>query len=151
MSSKQRLKLVQRVTDDKERQHAKRLAQSCTRVEQCLAKLNELQGYHAGYLREFGQRAAAGIGGAGIREFQAFLAKLAEAVGQQEELLRKARSESESERSGWQGAAQRSQIMDKVMERHSASETKARDQRDQRESDERGQRKANGRLDSSGN
>jgi flagellar FliJ protein len=151
MSSKQRLKLVQRVTDDKERQHAKRLAQSCTRVEQCLAKLNELQGYHAGYLREFGQRAAAGIGGAGIREFQAFLAKLAEAVGQQEELLRKARSESESERTSWQGAAQRSQIMDKVMERHSASETKARDQRDQRESDERGQRKANGRLDSSGN
>jgi flagellar protein FliJ len=151
MSSPQRLKLVQRVTDEKKRQHAKRLAQSCTRVEQCLAKLKELQGYHAGYVREFGQRAAAGIGGAGIREFQAFLAKLAEAVRQQEELLRKSQSESESERTSWQRAAQRSQIMDKVVERHSASESKARDQRDQRESDERGQRKANGRLDSSGN
>jgi flagellar FliJ protein len=151
MSSKQRLKLVQRVTDDKERQHAKRLAQSCSRVEQCATKLKELQGYHAGYLREFGQRAAAGIAGGGIREFQAFLAKLAEAVRQQEELLRKARSESESERIGWQGAAQRSQIMDKVVERHSATESKAREQRDQRESDDRGQRNANGRLDSSGN
>jgi flagellar FliJ protein len=151
MSPKQRLKVVQRVTDEKERQHARRLAQSCTRVEQCAAKLEELQGYHAGYLRDFGQRAASGIGGAGIREFQAFLAKLAEAVRQQEELLRKARSESESERTSWQGAAQRSQIMDKVVERHSASETRARDQRDQRQTDDRGQRKANGRLDSSGN
>jgi flagellar FliJ protein len=151
MSAKQRLQLVQRVTDEKQRQHAKRLAQSCTRVEHCEAKLKELQGYHAGYLREFGQRAASGIGGAGIREFQAFLAKLLEAIGQQEELLRKARSESESERTSWRGAAQRSQIMDKVVERHAAGETKARDQRDQRESDDRGQRKANGRLDSSGN
>jgi len=151
MSAKQRLKLVQRVTDEKERQHAKRLAQSCTRVEQYEAKLKELQGYHAGYVREFGQRAASGIGGAGIREFQAFLAKLAEAVRQQEEMLRKARSESETERTSWRGAAQRSQIMDKVVERHSAIEIRARDQRDQRESDDRGQRKANGRLDSSGN
>jgi flagellar FliJ protein len=151
MSAKQRLQLVQRVTDEKERQHAKRLAQSCTRVEQCEAKLKELQGYHAGYQRDFAVRAASGIGGAGIREFQAFLAKIAEAVRQQEELLRKARSENDSERTTWQGAAQRSQIMDKVVERHSASESKARDQRDQRESDERGQRKANGRLDSSGN
>jgi flagellar protein FliJ len=151
MSPKQRLKLVQRVTDEKERQHAKRLVQSCSRVEQCAAKLKELQGYHAGYLQEFTQRAAAGIGGAGIREFQAFVAKLAEAIRQQEELLRKARSDSESERTSWQGAAQRSQIMDKVVERHSATETKAREVRDQRESDDRGQRKANGRLDSSGN
>ena len=151
MSAKQRLKLVQRVTDEKERQHAKRMAQSYTRVDQCAAKLKELQGYHTGYLRDFEQRAAAGIGGAGIREFQAFLAKIAEAVRQQDELLRKARSESDAERTNWRGAAQRSQIMDKVVERHTASENKARDQRDQRESDERGQRKANGRLDSSGN
>ena len=108
MSPTQRLQLVQRVTDEKQRQHARRLAQSRTRVAQCEAKLKELQGYHASYVREFDQRAASGIGGAGIREFQAFLAKLAEAVRQQEDLLRKAQSESDAERSDWQGAAQRS-------------------------------------------
>ncbi|MEJ0007535.1 MAG: flagellar FliJ family protein [Steroidobacteraceae bacterium] len=69
---------------------------------------------------------------------RAFLAKLAEAVLQQEELLRKAQSDSESEQTNWQGAAQRSQIIDKVVDRHAAKETKARDQRDQRESDDRG-------------
>lgn len=151
MSPTQRLQLVQRVTDEKERRHAQRLAQSRTRVAQCEAKLKELQGYHAGYLRDFDRRAAAGIGGAGIREFHAFLAKLAEAIRQQEELLDKARADSQLEHSGWQGAAQRSQIMDKVVERHAASELKARDQRDQRESDERGQRRTMRRLDSSGN
>jgi flagellar FliJ protein len=145
------LQLVQRVTDEKERQHAQRLAQSRTRVAQCEAKLKELKGYQLNYIRDFDKRAASGIAGSGIREFQAFLAKLAEAVRQQEELLQKARLDSDAEQNNWQGAAQRSQIMDKVVERHTAKESKARDQRDQRESDERGQRKVNGRLDSGGN
>lgn len=151
MSPTQRLQLVQRVTDEKERQHAQRLAQSRTRVAQCEAKLKELQGYHAGYLKDFDKRAASGIKGSGIREFHAFLGKLAEAIRQQEELLEKAKADSEAERTHWQGAAQRSQIMDKVVERHTAKETKARDQREQRESDDRGQRTAKGRLDSGGN
>jgi len=151
MTPTKRLQLVQRVTDEKQRQHARRLAQSRSRVVQCEAKLKELRGYQAGYIKDFDQRAAGGIAGAGIREFQAFLAKLAEAVLQQEELLRQAQSDSDAEQAGWQGAELRSQIIDKVVDRHAARENKARDQRDQRESDERGQRKAIGRLDSSGN
>jgi flagellar FliJ protein len=151
MSPTRRLQLVQRVTDEKERRQAQRLAQSRARVAQCEAKLKELQGYQEGYIRDFDRRAAGGIAAQGIREFHAFLAKLAEAIRQQEELLEKARTDSESERMNWQGAAQRSQIMDKVVERHAARQVRAQDQRDQRESDERGQRTANGRLDSSGN
>jgi flagellar FliJ protein len=151
MSPTKRLQVVQRVTDEKQRQQARRLTQSRARVAQCETKLKELQGYQQGYIREFDQRAASGIAGAGIREFQAFLAKLADAVQQQQELLRKAQAESESERTNWQGAAQRSQIMDKVVERYTARDTKARDQREQRESDDRGQRKTTGRLDTGGN
>ena len=151
MSPKQRLQMVQRVTDEKERQQARRLAQSRARVAQCEAKLKELQGYEAGYVRDFDARAAVGIRGAGIREFQAFLAKLAEAIRQQEQLLEKAKSDSEADRTHWQGAAQRSQIMDKVVERYTARDSKARDQREQRESDDRGQRKITGRLDAGGN
>ncbi len=151
MSPKQRLQMVQRVTDERERQQARKLAQSRARVAQCESKLKELKGYQAGYIRDFDKRAASGIRGAGIREFQAFLAKLGEAIRQQEELLEKARADSETERTHWQGAAQRSQIMDKVVEHHSARETKANDQREQRETDDRGQRTAKGRLDSGGN
>jgi flagellar protein FliJ len=150
MSPRKRLQLVQRVTDEKERQHARKLAQSRGRVAQCETKLKELQGYQAGYIRDFDKRVAGGIRGAGIREFQAFLAKLSEAIRQQEELLEKARADSEADRTHWQGAAQRSQIMDKVVEHHSARETKAKDQREQRETDDRGQRTAKGRLDSGG-
>jgi flagellar FliJ protein len=151
VSPARRFRLVQRVTDEKERRQAQRLAQSRTRVAQYEAKLNELRGYHAGYLRDFDKRAAGGIGGAGIREFHAFLAKLAEAIRQQEELLNRARADSDAEQASWQGAAQRSQIMDKVVERHVALELRARDQHDQREADDRGQRTATRRLDSSGN
>jgi flagellar protein FliJ len=141
------MQLVQRVTDERERQHARRLAHSRARVAQHEAKLLELQGYHAGYLRDFGARVAGGIGGAGLREFQAFLARLAEAIRQQEELLHKARTESDAERGHWQSAAQRSQIMDKVVEREVARDHKARDGREQRESDDRGQHTARRRLD----
>jgi flagellar FliJ protein len=151
MSPTQRLQLVQRVTDEKERQHAQRLAQSRARVAQCEAKLKELQGYQAGYIKDFDKRATSGIKGSGIREFQAFLAKLGDAIRQQEELLEKAKTDSEAERTHWQGAAQRSQIMDKVVDRHTARENQARDRRDQRESDDRGQRTGKGRLDSGGN
>jgi flagellar protein FliJ len=150
MSPTKRLQVVQRVTDEKQRQQARRLTQSRARLAQCETKLKELQGYQQGYIREFAQRASSGIAGAGIREFQAFLAKLAEAVQQQQELLRKAQADSESEQTNWQGAAQRSQIMDKVVERYTARDTKARDEREQRESDDRGQRKTTGRLDSGG-
>ena len=66
MSPTRRFQLVQRVTDEKERRQAQRRAQSRTRVAQCEAKLKELQGYQAGYLRDFDKRAASGIGGAGI-------------------------------------------------------------------------------------
>ena len=62
MSPTKRLQLVQRVTDEKERQHARRLAQSRTRVAECEAKLKELRGYHASYIQEFDQRVASGIG-----------------------------------------------------------------------------------------
>jgi flagellar FliJ protein len=151
MSPTARLELVQRVTDEKEKRLAQRLAQSRTRVAQCEAKLTELKGYYANYMRDFDRRAAGGIGGAGIREFHAFLAKLGEAIRQQEELLMKARADSEAERSTWLGAAQRSQIMDKVVDRHAAKELKVREERDQRDSDERGQRTGTGRLDSGGN
>ncbi|MEJ0007534.1 MAG: hypothetical protein WDM77_14510 [Steroidobacteraceae bacterium] len=75
MTPTKRLQLVQKVTDEKQRQHARRLAQSRARVAQCEVKLKELRGYQAGYIKDFDRRAADGIAGVGIREFQGFSGK----------------------------------------------------------------------------
>jgi flagellar protein FliJ len=141
MSPTRRLQLVQRVTDDKERRHAQRLALSLSKVTQAEAKLAELEGYLRSYQQDLKRQTTAGIGVVKLREFQAFLAKLEEAVRQQGEIVERVRNESEAQRKDWQGAARRSKIVDKVVEKRLAEESRAVDARAQRESDEHGQLK----------
>jgi flagellar FliJ protein len=143
------MQLVQRVADDGERRRAESLATSERRVAQCEAKLAELESYQANYASEFGKRASLGIGAAGLREYQAFLGRLAEAVRQQGELLARARQERDAQRLQWQSAAQRADIIGKVVERDRSLEQRRLEAQEQRDTDERAQ---NGirRIDASG-
>lgn len=141
------LRTAQRVADEHERQRAESLAARERRVRECEAKLAELENYEAAYAREFAQRATNGIGGAGLREFQAFLTRLAEAVQQQRELLSRARAERDSDRAVWQHAAQRADMVGKVVRRREHEQLRALDRQEQREADERAQHKSARRLD----
>jgi len=136
MKKSTRMQVVQRVADDSERKRAESLAASERRVTECEAKLAELEGYQASYAQQFTERAGAGIGGAGLREYQAFLARLGEAVRQQRELLARARLERDAQLRQWQSAAQRADIVGKVVEQSRRSEQRDREAREQRESDE---------------
>jgi flagellar biosynthesis chaperone FliJ len=75
----ERLRMVERAIDDIERRRAESLAASERHLSACTAKLAELEAYHGAYTRQFNERAEAGMGGAGLRDYQAFLARLAEA------------------------------------------------------------------------
>ena len=140
MPSKQ-LQLVQRVTDNEERRHAERLAARERRVAECEAKLAELQSYQANYAREFAERAERGLDGARLRAFQTFLARLAEAVHQQSEIVDRARAERDADRDSWRRAAQRAEMVDHVVKRRKGEERRALDRQEQRESDDRCLRK----------
>ena len=83
MKRAERLKMVQNVVEDQERRRAEQLARSEKRVTECQFRLNELETYQANYSREFASRASNGIGAAGLRDYQTFLARLSEAVRQQ--------------------------------------------------------------------
>jgi flagellar protein FliJ len=141
------LRTAQRVADERERQRAQALAARERRVRECEAKLEELENYEASYAREFTRRATDGMGGAGLREYQAFLSRLAEAVQQQREIVRRARAERDSDRTDWQQAAQRAEIVDRVVKRREREEVRAQDRKEQRESDERAQRRPTRNLD----
>ena len=133
------MQLVHRVAEDGERRRAESLAASERRVAQCEAKLSELESYQANYANEFAKRASLGIAGVGLREYQAFLGRLAEAVRQQGELLARARAERDAQRQQWQGAAQRADIIGKVVERGRSLEQREHEAQEQRDSDERAQ------------
>ncbi len=135
-----RMRLLKRVSDDRERRHAQKLAASERQLGEQERKLNELRSYHAEYAREFTHRATNGIGGVGLIDFQTFLSRLAEAVRQQVDIVARLRTERDAEMRAWQGAAQRSEIVGHVVKRREVTQRKEIDQQEQRESDERAQR-----------
>jgi len=137
MRTSKRLQVVERVADEHERRRAQSLATSERRVSECESKLKELEGYQANYARDFNALAARGIGGARLREFQGFLARLEEAVRQQRDVLSRARVERDAERRSWQQAAQRAEIVGQVVKRRQGEERLAADRQEQRETDER--------------
>jgi len=140
MKRVERLRMVERAIDDIERRRAETLAASERQLSACAAKLAELEAYHAAYTRQFKERAEAGIGGAGLRDYQVFLARLAEAVRQQTSLVARARGERDAERLSWQNAAQRAEVVGRLVSRWKNEEQRLGDLSEQRESDDRAQR-----------
>jgi flagellar protein FliJ len=141
MSNSKRLQVVERVADEHERRRAQSLAASERRLNECEAKLRELEGYRLAYGREFTALAARGAGALRLREFQAFIARLDEAVRQQSELVQRARGELDAERASWREAAQRAEIVGQVVKRRQSDERRVAERQEQRESDERAQQR----------
>jgi flagellar FliJ protein len=141
MTRAKRLQPVQNLVDDKER----RLAQSLAAFEKKLAdaehKHQELERYLQEYEKQFKDTAARGIGVAGLRDYQAFLARLNEAIRQQQTLVLRARAERDAERLKWQEMARKAKALDHVVEQWNEDERRARDRREQLETDERAQRR----------
>ena len=141
MTRAKRIAPVQTLFDDNERRLAQSLAGFERRAAESETKLDELERYRAEYEKQFTQRAAGGIGATDLRDYQAFLARLSEAIRQQRILMQRAQIERDAERQRWQEAARRAKALGHVVEGWRAEERRAGEQRDQRETDERAQRK----------
>ena len=140
MKRAQRLEMVQNVVDDLERRRAEALASSERRVSESEAKLAELESYQASYVRGFQVRAGSGIDASLARDYQAFLARLEEAIRQQIQVVTRTRAQRDSERQNWQGAAQRAEAVGQMVKRFQTEEVRAADKLEQQESDERSAR-----------
>jgi flagellar FliJ protein len=141
MTRAQRLQPVQTFVDDNERRRAEDLALAEQRTAACEKRLAELKQYEADYRRNYRDRVAAGMASLELRDFQAFLAKLGEAVRQQELIVLNSQAERDAQRKHWQDAARRAKAIEHVMDNWQAEDRRAADRRDQRDSDERAQRK----------
>jgi flagellar FliJ protein len=140
MTRAKRLQPVQHLVDNNERRLAQSLAAFEKRLTESDNKLRELERYRGEYERQFSQRAGGGMGVTSLRDYQAFLARLAEAIRQQQAVVSRARAERDAERQRWQEAAKRAKALGHVVEQWQTEERRAGEQREQRESDERAQR-----------
>jgi flagellar FliJ protein len=145
----ERLEMVKKVVDDFERRKAEALAVSERRVTESEKKLTELESYRDSYVREFAIRAQQGMTGAAARDYQAFLARLDDALRQQHQHVIGTRAQRDAELQNWQDAAQRAEAIGTTVKRWQSDERQALERREQHESDERSQRIwAQGRLTS---
>jgi flagellar protein FliJ len=138
-----RIQPVQTLFEDAERRLAVGLAAIERKVSDAETKLQELERYRGDYEKQFAQRAGRGIGANELRDYQAFLARLVEAIRQQHAVVKRAQSERDAERQRWQEAAKRAKALGHVVEQWQTEERRAADRREQHESDERAQRRVN--------
>jgi flagellar FliJ protein len=136
----ERMEMVKKVADDFERRKAEALAASERRVKESENKLAELEAYRDGYVREFAIRAQQGMSGAAARDYQAFLARLDDALHKQQQIIVGTRAQRDAEMQNWQDAAQRAEVIGTTVKRWQGEERHALERREQHESDERSQR-----------
>jgi flagellar FliJ protein len=140
MKRAERIVMVQKVVDDLERRRAQALATCERQLAETEAKLAELEAYRAGYVRDFTVRAGSGMNAASARDYQTFLARLAEALRQQTTVVMRAKAQRDSERQIWQGAAQRADAVGHMAKRWNAEDRQDLERREQKETDDFSQR-----------
>src|ERR1700722_8488230 len=116
MKRSKRLEPVGEMAEGEERECAARVAGIQARLDEAQGRTGELKRYLVEYQSMFQQRAAAGIGVSGLRDYQTFLARLNEAVRQQESVVSQLESECARARVEWLAAAARKSAVTKVIE-----------------------------------
>ena len=136
MTRSERLDVVQQVTARNEREHAERVAAAQRHLQEMEDKHAALEKYRGEYEAGFAARSRAGFDAIGVRDFQAFLARLGEALVAQADVVKEARAALDAVRAQWREAAQRAHVVDSLAERWQHEETRAADRREQNDSDE---------------
>ena len=140
MKRVKQLQPVGQLMDELERESALRVAAVQSRLSEAEHRCTELQRYLDEYRGMFAQRARAGMGVSGMRDYQTFIARLGEAVQAQKTLVEQLCAECQREREQWAQAAARKAAVAKAIDKAHTDERKAEDRRAQRELDERAQR-----------
>lgn len=140
MKRAKRLEPVKALMGETERECAQQLAALQSRLLEAEQRCQELKRYLSEYHSAFRQRASAGIGVNGIRDYQVFIARLGEAVQQQDGIVAQLRGDCERARAQWREAAAKKSAVGKVIEHARAEEVRIEARRQQRETDEHAQR-----------
>jgi len=140
MSAPRILKSAQQLLERQQQRQAQALADSERQVRDNEAKLAELERYRAVYLRDFDHRAQGGMHAGQARAYQTFIARIAQAIKEQQELLARARAHHTEELRKWRSAARRSSALNHVVGRQERSAQQRAEKSEQATSDAHAQR-----------
>jgi flagellar protein FliJ len=135
-----RLEPVGALADEAERGCATQVAALQGRLADAERRCVELKRYLGEYQQMFQRRASAGMGVTGMRDYQTFIARLGDAVRQQQGVIEQLQADCERARAQWLAAAARKSAMRKVIANVRSEDQKLEDRRNQKESDEQAQR-----------
>lgn len=139
MTRSQRLKPVQQINQTQEAKALESLAEVQHRLRQASEQYHQLQQYQLEYSQKFDNVAQMRV--QQLQEFQQFYAQLGQALQGQQELIAQLQKEHDYKRGQWLKCRQRSNSMDKVVERYRDQERYQRDRSEQLEMDELSQRR----------
>jgi flagellar FliJ protein len=136
----EQLDVVQQVATRNENGAASRLADAERNATDAEQKLEALERYRNEYESQLAAKGASGTVTSGVREFQAFLARLGDALVAQRQVLAQARATRDELLGAWRQAAQKAKVVETLAERWQDEARRDEDRRTQRESDELAQR-----------
>ena len=116
--------------------HAQRLATLTRERDDAARRLEMLVGYRADYEARLVQAARTGIDPSGLRNYQAFLAQLERAIGQQTEILGAAEQSVNGAKAQWTSEHQRVESFQVLDERHLTGIARDEQRRAQKLTDE---------------
>jgi flagellar FliJ protein len=145
MKRSKRLEPVGELAEEEERECALQVANLQQRFDEAQKRGSELKRYLVEYQSMFQQRAAAGMGVAGLRDYQTFLARLNDAVRQQDAVVAQVEADCARARVKWLEAAARKNAVTKVIKNARTEDRKIEERRSQKETDEQAQRRHGGR------
>ncbi len=103
-------------------------------------KLADLERYREVYLRDFDQRAQQGMDGSQARTYQTFIARVALAVHEQQELLARTRAQHADELRKWRHAARRTAALNRIIQRRERAALQQAEKAEQAAADAHAQR-----------
>lgn len=136
MAPSDRLKPVQDVAERREQSAAKLFGDAQRLLKDHESRLEQLHLFQREYRERFDSDLRGGLSAIRLQEYQAFMAKLDQAIQQQQAAVELGRQESRQKKQHWQQKHTRTQAIGKAMDRFAREENQARERLEQKESDE---------------
>jgi len=131
-----RMEPVRRVADQRAQAAAKRLAERREALEQERERLEQLRAFRREYEQKLAFAGQNGIDAYRLRDYNAFLGRIDQAIAQQREQLGKIEAEAEQLREHWLAEWGNAKALEQLVERYRARERRDAEAREQRQNDE---------------
>jgi flagellar FliJ protein len=126
---------VKQLAEDKADAAAKELADAQRRLDEQGRRLEQLHEFRGQYQQQRTRSGESGIDGFRLRDYNAFVSRIDEAVAQQQREIAQLEAEVERKRRQWTELLSRARAIDKVVGRYADDERRDEDRRAQRQAD----------------